>query len=277
MPIKLIEKTLIYVAERKSFVNEGELRDALCKNLNDQYHTTGWWWGVEEKFKTDCLENIQEIKFDIIGIRQSNGESEAFLIELKYVPVNIETGRPNDTPAFAYDLFKNCVKIELAMGGRATGKNQFSKISGITLGITNYSKYWNKNGNFDNWATNFLNAINPLANKDIILHGVINTIAKNSEFTTIYDQERCHISLGLRWKSEWIDLKGSHEGYRFLIIKPINNDFDYQHSKLNSDTIPFLDLNAKNKYQQIIKNGRSEFIQNYSERFIEVAIFNQNV
>lgn len=257
MPVEIIKDSLISITETNLFDNEQQLRDALCHHLNHRIDKGNWDWRVEEPFQTDCLANNERVYFDIMGQRSidKNGGNEIFLVELKYVPVNIERGRPHDTPAFAYDVLKDCVKIELAIGGRAIRNEVFSKISGMSIGITNYTGYWDNNGSHNGWARNFRRKINPYNNECLIFNGLTHTVPSHSAWITIYNCRRCHISLGLEWQGEWIDLKGDHKEYKFLIINPKNNDFSYQHHALSSDTIPFLDPRAKQEFHRIKSDG----------------------
>lgn len=254
MPVEIIKDSLISITKTKLFDNQQQLRDALCHDLNHRTNKDNWNWHTKQPFQTDCLVNNERTFFNIMGQRRNgSGENEIFLVELKYVPVNIRN-TPHDPPAFAYDVLKDCVKIELAIVGKATNEKRFSKISGLSIGITNHTRYWDNNGNYDNWASSFLRKINPYTNECLIFNGLMYTDAKN-KLITIYRQRRCHISLGLEWQGEWIDLEGYHKGYKFLIINPKNNDFSYQHHALSSDTIPFLDPRAKQEFHRIKSDG----------------------
>lgn len=219
------------------FDNEEEFKNELAHRLDDEY---GWQWETEKRFLTNRLANEQEISYDLFGVKNN----KAFIIELKHVICN-EQGIPNNPPAFPYDVLKDCVKIELAIGRNLAECNEFEEIYGISIGLSNFTKYWDQEYQAANWASNYIEKIKP--NNIIDTTGIIRTnVNEGNEFTRIYRNRRCHISLGLKWNGEW---RGTEKNnWKYLILTTDDKNPEYQHDPESSDTIPFINENGKRNF-----------------------------
>lgn len=241
--VELIDHHLASINE--SFSSESKLRNNLKEYLNKL--NIGWQWVTEKSFRTNRLTNEKEIFFDLFGIK----DNKAFIIELKHVKCN-KQGIPHDRPAFSYDVLKDCVKIELAIGKSLIESNEFEKIYGISIGLTNYSGYWDENYQTTGWAKNYILKIKPNTVNDI--RGIINThIGGNNEFSTIYKNRRCHISFGLIWNGKWRNTR--MKDYRCLILTTRDTNPEYLHNPDSSNTIPFIKPKGKETFLKIRYGG----------------------
>lgn len=226
---------------KELFNNEEKFKNNLVNYLNGI--NNGWRWKTEQSFSTNALANEQEIFYDLFGV---NNE-KAFIIELKHVICNNQ-GIPHDAPAFPYDVLKDCVKIELLIRKSIDESNKFKNISGASIGLTNFIRYWDENYETTGWASNYIRKIKPqdISNANGILR--TNTTEAN-EFARIYTNKRCHISLGLNWNGEWRNTEV--ENYRYLILTTFDKNPEYQHDPESSDTIPFINPEARLNYLNI--------------------------
>jgi hypothetical protein len=229
--------------------NDGEasFKNALCTKLNQS--TPNWCWTTEAQFRTTAILNNGTIAIDIAGKNQQSGAS--FFIELKYVAHRLDANgviqlRPNDPPAFPYDILKDCLKLELIHKNLAQSKEYTKPAGGIIIGLTNWGRYWNQ-GAVRNWARNSHSTINSL----LVRPQLINTVKQDEELLarTIFRHKRPHISLGATWAANWHDLpfiKGIEtQAPKFKYLLMSLEDFEnisYQHCHSDPSFIPFLNL-----------------------------------
>ena len=232
---------------------EAKFQDALKNALSHlTKDSADWHWDIEAPYDTVALSNEASIYYDIIGVYK---EQFSVLIELKYVTdkVNCDNRRmPSDPPAFPYDVIKDCVKLELGLSGVARSRtSEVEPIYGVSIGLTNWSAYWNADATEGNkgWARSSFDALRNASS----LSGVIKTVG-----TALTLQARPHLSLGLTWQKEWMDYsKGSEldsELFRFVYLSVLPNgdfgfDFNYQHEKDDSSTLPLLSNEARELFR----------------------------
>ena len=254
---------------------ENQFQIALCKELRLLTINSNWCWCRELSLTTLSLTNARDIKIDIFGSR----DNELILIELKYVTHQTNKSEkkihpPNDPPAFAYDVLKDCIKIELACknetlenGNRYTTSpviSNFKVVYGASIGLTNWQQYWNINlaNGRGGWARNYMQSIAAPQipkNKKILTEQNAPDIINR----TIYHHERCHLSFGLDWNLDWIDYSSSKDpnigDFRYLFIRLKSNqgqtttipEPSYGHEITDSKFIPFLQISTKNEFNQI--------------------------
>jgi len=244
--------------------NQGEalFRDALCSKLN--LMVAGWQWTIESRFATTALTNRGVIAIDIVGKNNHSGKS--FFIELKYVTHRLDADganqlRPNDEPAFAYDVLKDCLKLELIHNGRSKsiGGGHSESAGGVVIGLTNWERYWSpvNIASARNWSRESLLTIN----KPCLGPQIIETVKKPSPalMRTIFHHKRPHISLGAAWKGEWCDLPAvllnqniRVAPFRYLLLSSENfNDINYPHRLDDPTCIPFLDVTTRDRFNSL--------------------------
>jgi hypothetical protein len=232
---------------------EREFQLALGGKLEQMTGSDGWRWRYgdenEEQFETTTLVNKKRIEVDIVGRHHDNG---MVAIELKYVPVSPRRRAPSNPPGFAYDVAKDCLRLDLLRAGhcKPAGKPLThpipDKLQTYAIGMTNWPDYWLDGKPKGGWAANFYNAIRT----PVRFEGVIKTKGSNSENTIAL--KRCHIAFGHSWTGEW---RSYSEQFRYLILRPDSDAKpQWTHHKHPADeqsaTVPFLNNDSREGWRQ---------------------------
>lgn len=198
--------------------SESELQFALGNRLEQLTEADGWKWRFghsEERFKTTALDNEEVIQIDLVGRHPTKG---TVAIELKYVPAP-----PKNAPAFAWDVAKDCLRLDLLRAGYCTPADKSvalpdpANLQTYAIAVTDWPHYWAGQKPMG-WATNFVKAIR---DTPVRFEGLIQTTGGNPE-NTIFAQGRCHIAFGRPWVGEWRPYNTANQAqeFRYLLVHP---------------------------------------------------------
>lgn len=222
------------IARNRTTCGEALFQTLLHKALIEATHPQDWQWTREARFSTGPHWNGEEIYIDILGIYR---DDLSVLIELKYVTTQIGgTGdaAPSDYLAFPYDALKDCIKLELAIDGRATSaRNLPSRRYGVSIGLTDFSGFWNPDAQKGNrgWSRNALKALKNPGPVPSLIH----TDTPQLE-AAIFERGRYHLSFGYPWDLAWHDF---NQKFRFLYLRPtLNGPANYVHIHSDPRYIP---------------------------------------
>lgn len=194
------------------FKNEREFEAALLAELRSK--PGAWKWESQAgnvqnvALQAEHFLNNERLIPDFLG--DSDGNS--VLIEIKY-----NMGVPRDTLAFPYDILKDCLKVELALEGKATGPSR-NFVYGLCIGLTNWKPHWDQNATVGRnaWSRNAFeimrNTEEPFPQRcHVVSRGIADYTSK------IYTNRRLHLSFGYEWKRAWA---GPGNGFRYIIYQP---------------------------------------------------------
>lgn len=225
--------------------------------MNVTHFNTGigakrWPLCKEVAFQTQGLAtNKDSMSIDILGHGTCDGKPMSVAIELKYVTTSLNQNnlhkKPSDSPAFSYDIIKDCVKIELAMSRKYNihTDNISHPHYGIYIGLTNWPNFWNAHNN--TWSRQYQAAL--LTPQ---LPHLMRTITPNIN-KALLCRRRNHISLSHCWSVEWNDYSGfeKYSMFKYVLCRTdITNKYEYIHTELpdNYMFIPYLNGETKNKF-----------------------------
>lgn len=246
--------TLGFANEDKKLL-ENAFQDRLCQILNDISADCGWVWSREGRFRTQALRNTEDIYIDLIGAHAEHQKCAA--IELKYVPTQRDGNRASDAPAFAYDVLKDCLKLELTTHNDCEAvnpDNDFPVAFGFSIGLTNVPNILN--GKMGGWSQNYLSALQAKLmdkNNSSFTLGpcIIESYSKNNLDGVIYRNRRHHISLGHPWTGQWAKFGDTDFHFIMLASNFSDTSSNYQHDIQDSKYIPFLsDVARKDAVQK---------------------------
>lgn len=202
------------------FQNEKDFEQTLAEKLRSMGQD--WNWSNQAGhanneriiLQTDHWLNQNNIIPDIVGSKNR----DLILIEVKYIPVNQRTGRPQDPPAFPYDILKDCLKLEMALENEARHARHPNIAFGLCIGLTNWRPYWtpgDHNG-ISGWSRN---AFHIMRNPTIDLPAQCHTTPYriDSYAKLMYRHKRPHLRFRYQWDRAWSNEVG---GFRYITFSP---------------------------------------------------------
>lgn len=199
-------------------------------------------------FETRKLTNRRHMKIDVCGIID---DRVVIAIELKYVTSKSQRDcklpKPNDEAAFAYDVAKDCLKLELLMdGGELFSRDErypaSKTLHPYAIALTNWPRFWALPG--ENWSRNFQHK---LGSENVVLNGRLKVAPTATPINTIYFEEnkapRPHMVLTQEWAGSWEEYApqeaaSPYSRFRYLLLSPRTLQVpEWTHDE--PDTMPF--------------------------------------